>query len=352
MKPATPPTELGAFRVVGTAEGPYEHGAWEEGVEIATGAPVLVLRHFYGGYYAAIEAIHLAQMLAARPVPGVARIRQQGFEALRPDWMKSPLEIGPDYRPWIVERPAGVLDALRARSFEEAVDLTFQLLEIIGRIHAMGWAPVPFSRASMWIDGDRLTLVLPEVVSYGRDRRSVIAKDVSAAITQLVRWIKPDEGDRRTRWEEDKAALARHIGASSPLYAFYTTPTDARVTAHDVASLLADATGSPGRWVARVAAVPRIHTVRRRFDWDWIIRVGEADCAPCPVPEGLDEWALSRRERRLVEPVFCLARAYQQRARRSWAAGERDGARADIQRAVELDPKWLPYQADREVMLR
>jgi Flp pilus assembly protein TadD len=91
----------------------------------------------------------------------------------------------------------------------------------------------------------------------------------------------------------------------------------------------------------RVARMPAISTLPpRALDWDAIIAEGEALLA---VPED---------QRRYLGDIGCpLADAYHQRAIAAWSRGDGAGALRDADRAVALDPRYLPYTNTRAVLL-
>ncbi|MFO0556162.1 MAG: hypothetical protein U0271_47735 [Polyangiaceae bacterium] len=265
-----------------------------------------------------------------------------------------------------MERPRGSIRDSVSLPFEHAIDLTIQLLERIGRIHSIGGVELSFSPSSMWVDDDRaqtLTLVIPAqfpgVSGYWTNNLANVKKDLWCALSQLTHWMMPThQGPRWTASDARRSHLQARLGekATRPgpameLLGFLDAPTGPSTprSARELARLLAGASDYPSWWTARVEAIADVTHVRRHFDWDAIIVEGE---------RALSKLDASRPARGPTLPddrryalTYPLARAYQQRARRRYAARDLVGAEADIRRAVMHEPEYEPYQKDAAIMV-
>lgn len=305
-----------------------------------SGTPVLIVRRLYD-FALEIEADQLARLLIKRPVPGVARVRESN--------------------PWLIERPRGFVYDKVAFPLEQAIDLTIQLLDRIGRVHVAGWVELPFGPGSLWIDNDQartLTLVLPSSSGdYFTEPLSGVRKDLRAAALQLTRWLKPEAGDRWTehevRLDNLRSALGDRAkrGPGKQLLAFMEGPAarSSPRTARELARILAKLSESSARLHDRVESIADVRQVRRRFHWDSIIAWAERELAEYDAAE-LQGKRPDHQYR--VGITFPLARAYQQRARLWYALKNRERAEADIRRAVAVDPTFEPYQKDLAIMTR
>lgn len=309
----------------------------------ASGAPVLLLRQLFD-LTKEIEAEQLCGVLAKSQLDGLVRVRQ--------------------VNPWVLEPPRGAVRDTVASPFEHAIDLTIQLLDRIGRVHAAGGVELSFSPSSMWVDDDRaqtLTLVVPAPApglnGYWTNTLANVTKDLWCAASQLTHWLKPTHDGppwtaARARVDHLRAQLAHKASTPGPaadLLLFLDTPggPSAPRTARELARLLAAVSDYPSWWSARVEAIANVRHVRRHFDWDAVIARAERALAereaarppPGSMPQG-PAHALT----------YPLARAYQQRARRRYAAKDFAGAEVDIRRAVENDPEFEDYRRDLAIM--
>lgn len=306
-----------------------------------SGTPVLITRSLRRDFGVEIEADQLAKLLIKRPVAGVARVQRSN--------------------PWVIERPRGFVYDNVAFPLEEAIDLTIQLLDRIGRVHVAGWVELPFGPRSLWIDRDQartLTLVLPSSSGdYFTEPLLGVRKDLRSAALQLTRWLMPEAGDRwtegRNRIDNLRTVLGDRAkrGPGKQLLTFMEGPAErsAPRSARELARIVAKLSASPARLRDRVESIADVQHVRRRFHWDEVIAWAERELAEHDARELQGKRPDYQYREALTYP---LARAYQQRARLWYALRKRESAEADIRRAVEVDPTYEPYQKDLAIMTR
>jgi tetratricopeptide (TPR) repeat protein len=228
----------------------------------------------------------------------------------------------------------------------EIAELALLACEVAAALHAAGVAGLPFSDGNPRITRDRGRLLVHWIVP---------ARDLGQPFFTFwypgsFRRGRPNFSLRRS--PEEAAVLADPVKrdlwglvhffftlrpaepCSEELDAMRRASTELPPSVASLARTLVATAPSPAL-TARAAAIPDIASVPRFLvDWDAVIAEGEA--------------RLSEQDPRVAEP---LADAYHQRASRRWAAGEREAALRDAERAITLDSDWVPYRTTCAILL-
>lgn len=143
---------------------------------------------------------------------------------------------------------------------------------------------------------------------------------------------------------------------SRPLKGMPALPDGFAASARDLAEVILPLAPRKPRWRALVDAMPRVTRVRPVRDWDLLIERGEAALVdePARVERGREWWLERNRLRYQPAPtaedyaeltrdqvryvLYPLGAAYHARACLAIERGDLARARADLDRAVELDP--------------
>lgn len=309
----------------------HEPHLWRHGVDRETGATVLIEeRGPLSGWAEDLENEATARRVLALVSASAATILHVG----------SGIVYG--------EPPPGL--ARGTFTPEEAAALAIEACEVVVALHANGVRPSCFDSRNLrvvrdgerhairWIvPGDPLQAVFDQIDQTKRppraSRKAIAWAD--RTVRHDVRWL--------SRFFEDLLAGAEWPRAASTI-ADIASAEDEAVPASvaALARLLLSIASPSTDLAARVAALPVVEWVapHAALEWSQVIADGEAQLAKFST--------LGARRAYLTLP---LAAAYHQRASRSAASGALEEALRDADRAIALDPVFLPYATTRAALL-
>ncbi|AKF05868.1 hypothetical protein DB32_003017 [Sandaracinus amylolyticus] len=195
----------------------------------------------------------------------------------------------------------------------DAIECLLQLLEVLGRIHAAGWAHRCLIPAHVGVerrdDRVQVRVAFPAVGPFAPHEDAAAERAIGPIRTDLLQaarlariWVGDFDAPR-----VEVARLSRALGHVA--------------SAAQLARVLA-----PDHWRARAAVIPDVVELRPMpTDWTRVIASLEADLA-APVHASREEYAR-----------YPLAFALDQRARIALDEGDLERALRDADRAVELD---------------
>lgn len=288
-------------------EQPDEGALWLEGIDRETQQPVLISPRSRHPWEWSGELVSEA---AARAVA-----------AMRSPWIVPLLHVGPGIV-YAVPPPSRPYPTLPLR---DAARCAVQACEVLAGLHALGVCP-SFGTRSLRLtqdaDGWRIAWLVPSLDALVLIDR-VHERLAGTEDDEVEEHLAPGMFVRR-----DVQQVVRFLTA---LLGGTQVDIPACASAAELARILAPWTESPDV-AAAIDAWPVVTQPRRRaIDWDAVIAESEAHARN----EYID---------------LALASAYHQRACRSFAAGDRDAALADVERALARDPA-IDYRTTRAVIL-
>ena len=311
---------------------------WLSGIDRQTGERVLV--HPRGDVYTWKH--DLATEAAARRVQALALPQTVPI-----------LHVGPG----IVFAMPPPVQPRPSLSIEAAAACAREVCEAAARLHERGCGRLSFGLSQLRLveeNGEwRPRWIVPGVDDLDLLEELEVADDLDVVL-QLPRWSDPLDPIPRDLWHlvsfffsllaaDTKTESALDPARREALLALSRIREEGPQAAdvHDAATLdriLARLTNAP----ERAAPLPVVRTLPRMFlDWDEVITDGEIS---------LVETERDRSPSWAGYIKLPLAAAYHQRASRSWARGEIEGALKDVDRAVALDGH-APYHTTRAVLL-